>query len=209
MGTRLHGRGLSIGLVTRDPVLASKVLSAGRSAGCSVLWVSSPDELPLHVDAVIVGSDASVSEHLRPTVKVGEEVSAECAVLRAIAASRSRGAPKLEVSVDPGRRMGLVVLLNGVVIASSVLVEVSELIEAVKDVVRCVRTDPSVIYVGSRPGPELRDLLSAIKSNFPSSEVTLVPEGPDIGAPLPEDLKGDALDAYVIYLRAISSAPEE
>lgn len=205
----LHGRGLRIGLVTRDPVVASKVLDAGRSAGCSVVWVSSHDELPLHVDAVIVGRDASTSWHPRAVVRIEEGLSAECVILRAIAACRSRGIKRFEVSVDPGHRMGVVILLNGIVVASSVLTGVPELVDEIRWVSVCLNTDPIAIYVGSRPGSELREVLSALKSSFPMSEVVLIPEGPEIGAPLPEDLKGDALDAYVIYLRAVSSTPED
>ncbi|MCS6787807.1 MAG: hypothetical protein NZ733_00750 [Aigarchaeota archaeon] len=203
---RLRGKGIRLGLVTRDPVVASRVIEACRTAGCSVSWVSSPEELPLDLDAVIAGRDAALHGYPRPVVRVEEGVDAECVVLRAIASVRSRGALKLEVSVDPGRRMGVVVLLNGVVVASSVVVGASELVEEIRKLASCVGTGPSAVYVGSRPGSELRDLLSAIKSGFPGTGVELVPEGPEVGAPVPEDLKGDELDAYVIYLRAISSS---
>ncbi|MEN3048114.1 MAG: hypothetical protein ABDH63_04975 [Candidatus Caldarchaeales archaeon] len=206
---RLHGKGIRLGLVTRDPVVASRVIEACRAAGCAVSWVSSPEELPLDLDAVVAGRDAALPRYPRPVVRIEEGADAECAVLRAVASVRSRGAPKLEVSVDPGRRMGVVVLLNGVVVASSVVVGASELVGEVRRLAKCIGAEPSAIYVGSRPGSELRDLLSAIKSGFPGSEVELVPEGPDIGAPVPEDLRGDELDAYVIYLRAISSSPED
>jgi hypothetical protein len=201
---RIHGRGLRIGVLVRDPALARRVVEAARSHGFKPVWVLSPEELPLGTEVVIHEGPVGLPPVLSG-VSVRKEDDPEKALLRALYIVASRRPGRLEVAIDPGSRSGAVFVKGGMILCSGVFNGNAELLDAVRSVSGSIGEDPKVFYVGSTSNGSAAELVDLLRSYFPGSKVVMVPEGPMRDLRVPEDLKGDELDAYFIYLRAVSS----
>jgi len=200
---RIHGRGLRIGVVVRDPVLARRVVEAARSHGFKPVWVLSPEELPLGIEVVVHEGPVDLPPGLIG-VAVQRADDPTTVLLRALYLVASRRPGRLEVAIDPGSRSGAVFVRGGVLLCSGVFNGNAELLEAVRSVSGSVGEEPSVFYVGSTSDNSTSELIEALRSSFPNSRLAIIPEGPMRDLRVPEGLKGDELDAYFIYLRAVS-----
>ena len=200
---RIHGRGLRVGVVVRDPVLARRVVEAARSHGFRPVWVLSPEELPLGIEVVVHEASVDLPPGLIG-VAVQRTDDPTTVLLRALHLLASRRPGRLEVAIDPGSRSGAVFVKGGVLLCSGVFKGNSELLEAIRSVSGSIGEEPSVFYVGSTSSNSTSELVEALRSTFPNSRVAIIPEGPMRDLWVPEDLKGDELDAYFIYLRAVS-----
>ena len=200
---RIHGRGLRIGVVVRDPVLARRVVEAARSHGFKPVWVLSPEELPLGIEVVVHEGPVDLPPGLTG-VAVQRADDPTTVLLRALYLVASRRPGRLEVAIDPGSRSGAVFVRGGVLLCSGVFNGNAELLEAVRSVSISVGEEPSVFYVGSTSDNSTSELIEALRSSFPNSRLAIIPEGPMKDLRVPEGLKGDELDAYFIYLRAVS-----
>jgi len=200
---RIHGRGLRVGVVVRDPVLARRVVEAARSHGFRPVWVLSPEELPLGIEVVVHEASVDLPPGLIG-VAVQRTDDPTTVLLRALHLLASRRPGRLEVAIDPGSRSGAVFVKGGVLLCSGVFNGNSELLEAIRSVSGSIGEEPSVFYVGSTSSNSTSELVEALRSTFPNSRVAIIPEGPMRDLWVPEDLKGDELDAYFIYLRAVS-----
>ncbi len=187
----------------RDPILARRIIEAARSHRFKPVWSLSPETLPLGIEVVVHdGSSALPPGLIGVTLRRNEDP--EKALLRALHLLASRRPGRLEVAIDPGSRTGAVFVKGGLVICSGVFNGNAELLEAVRTVSGSIGEEPSVIYVGSTSSNSTSELVEALKSTFPNSRVMMVPEGPMRDVRVPEGLRGDELDAYFIYLRAVS-----
>jgi hypothetical protein len=201
---RIHGSGLRIGVLVRDPALARRVVEAARSHGFRPFWVLSPEELPLGIEVVVHEGPVDLPPGLSG-VLVQKEDEPEKALLMALYIVASRRPGRLEVAIDPGSRSGAVFVRGGVLLCSGVFNGNVELLDAVRSVSGSIGEDPRVFYVGLTSNGSPAELVDLLRSYFPGSKVVMVPEGPMRDLRVPEDLKGDELDAYFIYLRAVSS----
>jgi len=200
---RIHGRGLRVGVVLRDPATASRVIEAARSHGFRPFWALSPEELPLDVEVVLHDGSYPAQRSIASLELRGGEDPEE-ALLRALSLYASRRPGGLEVAVDPGIRTGAVFVKGGFLLCSGVFSGPGELLDAIRSVSRAVGEEPRAIYVGMTSAPPPLELVEELKRAFPRARIEMVPEGPMRDLRVPEDLKGDELDAYFIYLRAVT-----
>lgn len=192
-----------MGVVLSDPARASRIVEAARSHGFRPVWALSPEELPLNVDVVLHDGSVPVNRGV-PSLEIRGSEDPEEVLLRALSLVAPRRPGGLEVAVDPGSRTGAVFVRGGLLLCSGVFNCTEELLEAIRSVSRSLGEEPQAIYVGSTSASSPLELVETLKAAFPGARVLMVPEGPMRDLRVPEDLKGDELDAYFIYLRAVT-----
>jgi len=173
-------KGLSVALVTLDSRLASSLLAEASDRGVRVLHIAPGDEPPLSVKAIITKRTEKTGPSSHHVI-FAEDYSSPRAILdRAVEVCAGKSeARHVTVSIDPGKRMGVAFLTDGVVVRTTTCFSNEELVESIDEFVRNHPQSELSFVIGSGAPSHREEMLRFLRSRLPyiwGNSVNLVPE---------------------------------
>lgn len=194
-----------VAVLLRDNAKASKMLEALRRLGLQVLWVTTLDEIPLTVKVVVASREEGLAIPSRlKTLYVEDYPSHDCIALQAATSlGSSRPPASLDVAIDPGRRIGVVYVVDGYVVKAHTYPSIEAFEEDCRLAVECLGKGRRLaFYIGYRPEALTHDLVERLKKQYPISTILVLPD--DGSGPEFKGLSQDEESALKIYFKATS-----
>lgn len=194
-------------MLLTDNATAAKVIEACRRHGVNVFWTTSPEQIPLTVQAIVSSRREAVKPppHLR-TLYVEDYPSIECLILNLLAGSEpQKPRASLEVAIDPGQTIGVAYIADGYLVKTGTYTSLSSFENDCKTIINCMGEGRRIeFYIGYRPETITHELAARLKKLYPTAKITLIPD--EGGGPEYKEMNPDEAAALKIYFKATSES---
>ncbi|GBC70842.1 hypothetical protein HRbin02_00613 [Candidatus Calditenuaceae archaeon HR02] len=194
-----------VAVLLRDNAKASKVLEAFRRLDIQAIWVTAPEEIPLTVKVVVASMEEglAIPAHLK-ILYVEDYRSHDCIALQAASSlGPNRPQTSLDVAIDPGRRLGVVYVVDGYVVKTHTYPSIDAFEEDCRMAVECLGNGRRLaFYIGYRPEALTHELVARLKKHYPTATILVLPD--DGTGPEFKGLSPDEESALKIYFKATS-----
>ncbi|HIQ28962.1 MAG TPA: hypothetical protein EYH45_00180 [Candidatus Caldiarchaeum subterraneum] len=166
-------------IMLQDRRLADKIIKEARSRGVTLMQVLDTHVIPLNTKVLITSrSDLKEPTHLTP-VFVEDFTSVRAIIDKVIEVNAGKKKIReVTISIDPGKRMGVAFIADGVIIRTANYTDYNNLISDILEFANIHPTAQLNIVIGSGAGEYRDKLIEKINQQFTDKSINiyLIPE---------------------------------